>query len=64
MDIAGNDSMQALILAIHMIGAQLYASEAHEAGRLRDPGNPKGGYGFPVPNGLRDLLVGSDKQFF
>ena len=62
--IAGNDSMQALILAIHMIGAQLYSSEAHETGRLRDPGWPKGGYGFPVPNGLRDLLVGSDKQFF
>lgn len=61
---AGNDSMQALILAIHMIGAELYTSAYHRAGQLRDPGNPEGGYGFPVPNSLRDLLVGSDKQLF
>lgn len=64
IDVAGNDSMQALILAIHMIGAELYTSEYHRTGQLRDPANPEGGYGFPVPNSLRDLLVGSDRRFF
>jgi hypothetical protein len=45
-----------------MIGADLYTSEPHKAGRLR--WNELGaGYGFPVPANLRDLLIGEDRQF-
>jgi hypothetical protein len=62
IDAYGKDAMQALELALRMIGAQLYASEYHASGELMwlEPGK---GYGFPVPNSLRDLLVGDDKTF-
>jgi len=58
----GVDSMQALILALQMIGAELYSSAAHEAGSLfwDKPGN---GYGFPVMPSLRDLLVEEDARY-
>jgi hypothetical protein len=59
---AGEDAMQALELAIRMIGALIYTSDHHESGRLMwlEAGR---GYGFPVPNGIRDLLVGDDRRF-
>jgi hypothetical protein len=59
---AGTDSVQALVFALQMIGAELYASKHHEAGHLvwMEPGQ---GYGFPVPNGIRDLLVGDDARY-
>jgi hypothetical protein len=58
----GVDAIQALELALKMIGAQIYASNHHESGMLEwlEPGK---GYGFPVPNGIRDLLVGDDKKY-
>jgi len=58
----GVDSMQALILALQMIGAELHSSAAHGAGQLfwDKPGN---GYGFPVMPSLRDRLVGEDAQY-
>ena len=58
----GVDAVQALELALKMIGAQIYASDHHESGMLEwlEPGK---GYGFPVPNGIRDLLVGDDKEY-
>jgi hypothetical protein len=58
----GIDAVQALELALRMIGAQIYASDHHDSGRLEwlEPGK---GYGFPVPNGIRDLLVGDDKKY-
>jgi hypothetical protein len=61
--IHGIDSMQALVLAMHMIGSDLYASKYHENGTLvfDKPGN---GYGFPVANIARDALIGDDKRFF
>jgi hypothetical protein len=59
----GADGVQALFNALQMIGIQLYTSQYHARGQLiwDAPGN---GYGFPVPKGSRDWLVGSDKRFF
>jgi hypothetical protein len=56
----GFDSLQALVLALQMIGAEIYSSAYHREGRLRAYDNEKG-YGFPVAASLRDLLVGADK---
>jgi hypothetical protein len=58
----GIDAVQALELALKMIGAQIYASDHHASGNLmwEAPGK---GYGFPVTSGIRDLLVGDDKKF-
>ncbi len=58
----GVDAVQALMFALQMIGAEIYASAHHASGRLvwLAPGF---GYGFPVPNNIRDLLVGEDKRF-
>ena len=59
----GIDAVQALELAMQLIGVELYCSEAHEGGRLvwMDKGR---GYGFPVTHNLRDKLVGDDAKFF
>lgn len=58
----GVDSTQALLVALQMIGAELYTSDHHKAGRLMfdEPGR---GYGFPVTQSLRDLLVGEDAKY-
>jgi len=55
----GIDAIQSLLLALQMIGAQIYTSDYHTAGNLmwQAPGQ---GYGFPVPNNIRDLLMGND----
>lgn len=55
----GLDAMQALILALQMIGAEIYASAYHQDGGLFWE-RPGGGYGFPTPPGFSDLLVGDD----
>jgi hypothetical protein len=62
MAAGGVDSVQALELAFEIIGAQIYTSDHHASGKLvwLEPGK---GYGFPVPSGIRDLLVGDDKRF-
>ena len=56
----GIDAVQALELALKMIGALIYASDHHASGKLMwlEPGK---GYGFPVTSGIRALLVGEDK---
>ena len=56
----GVDAVQALELALKMIGALIYASDHHASGKLMwlEPGK---GYGFPVTKGIRDLLEGDDK---
>jgi hypothetical protein len=61
LDAMGVDAVQALELALRMIGACIYGSDHHESGNLiwEAPGQ---GYGFPVPNTIRDLLVGEDKK--
>lgn len=57
----GADAIQALINAFQMIGSELYCSEEHKSGRLWWA-KKWIGYGFPVPNNIRDLLVGDDKK--
>jgi len=59
---AGVDAVQALHHALQMIGAELYTSPQHEAGKLEWLA-PAFGYGFPVANNIRDLLIGDDKLF-
>jgi hypothetical protein len=53
----GGDSVQALVLALSLVGAQLYCSAEYEAGRLSwDYGAVKGDLGFPVPPNIQDVL--------
>ena len=61
MTARGGDAVQALEIALKLIGAQLYASAYHQDGSLvfRMPG---AGNGFPVPANMRDLLVGDDAK--
>jgi len=54
--------VQALVIALKLVGTELYTSEAHAGGRLRWE-TEGGGYGFPVPGTIRDLLVGDDARF-
>jgi len=58
----GVDSVQALVIAFQMVGAELYTSRYHDAGTLifDAPGN---GYGFPLPANMRDMLVGDDAKY-
>lgn len=58
---AGVDAVQALLLALQMIGAEVYTSLHHKAGRLEWLGAGRG-YGFPVPNSIQDLLIGDDRK--
>lgn len=59
----GFDAVQALVIAMQMIAAELYVSAYHEAGQLAF-GSPGSGYGFPLPANVRDLAVGEDARFF
>ncbi|MCG5234411.1 DUF6968 family protein [Xanthobacter oligotrophicus] len=59
----GEDALQSLTIALQMIGADLYTSTYHQEGSLRAYDSEEG-YGFPVPNNLRDLLIGVDKMSF
>ena len=62
MTARGIDAIQALEIAMKMIGAHLYTSKQHEAGELMF--DKRGaGYGFPVPQNMRDLLIGDDAKF-
>lgn len=60
MEAMGVDAVQALELAMKMIGAFIYTSDHHASGNLtwEVPGK---GYGFPVSHNIRDLLIGDDK---
>lgn len=58
----GFDSIQAIFIALGMIGAEIYSSNYHKAGNLFW-GEPGKGYGFPVARNLRDLLIGDDARF-
>ena len=59
----GVDSLQSLLFALKMLGVEIYTSNYHKSGRLvwTEPGQ---GYGLPVTQNLRDLLVGDDAKFF
>lgn len=58
----GFDSIQAILIALGMVGAEIYSSNYHKAGNLFW-GEPRKGYGFPVLPDLRDLLIGDDAKF-
>ena len=53
----GVDEVQALVLALSMIGAELYCSEEYRAGRLKWDCGRDGDLGFPVPENIRDVLL-------
>ncbi len=59
----GRTSVQALTVALKMIGADIYSSSYHKSGKLRLTA-PGQGYGFPVPASIRDLLEGDDTKYF
>jgi hypothetical protein len=56
---SGIDSIQAITLALQMIGAEIYTSAYHKSGSLKWS-KQADGYGFPVTRNIRDLLVGDD----
>jgi hypothetical protein len=56
----GVDAVQALQLAMQMIGAELYTSPEAQSKQISwDGGGVAGDLGFPVPDGLQDLLPAS-----
>jgi len=59
----GVDAVHVIETALRLIGAVIYASEEHASGNLmwQTLGS---GYGFPVPNEIRDLLIGDDTSLF
>ena len=59
MQSGGFDAMQALTIALQMIGAEIDASLYHQSGKLYWE-RPGGGYGFPVVSSLRHFLLGDD----
>jgi hypothetical protein len=58
----GADAMQALIIALQMVGAELYTSTAHQDGLLSSI-DGEAGYGFPVGPIIRDLLTDRDRAY-
>ena len=58
----GSDAIQALFCALQIIGAEINCSDEHQAGLL-SWGDDGAGYGFPVPHGIRDLLIGDDAKY-
>ncbi len=57
----GIDSVQSLLIAVQLIGIEIYTSEAHRSGKLMWQAHGDG-YGFPLPSGIRDLYEGNDKS--
>ena len=58
----GVDAVQALVMALQMVGVEIYTSHHHKSGRLRWLADGEG-YGFPVSNNARDLLEGNDAKY-
>ncbi len=58
----GLDSVQALELALKMIGSEIYTSEYHKS-KMLSWEKPGRGYGFPVARNMRDLLEGDDAKY-
>ena len=55
--------MEALIIAIKMVGVDLYLSSYHRSGKPMF-GVSGSGYGFPVVTTMRDPLQGDDAKYF
>ncbi|MCX7310122.1 MAG: hypothetical protein NTZ72_20125 [Afipia sp.] len=62
-DALGFDGAQALIHAFQTVGSEIYASDEHKSGQLFWS-NFRRGYGFPVPQNIRDVLIGDDADYF
>jgi len=60
---AGIDALQAVHAAMQRIAIELYMSPYHAKGLLAWGDGDDAGYGFPMPKGGRDLLVGYDRDF-
>jgi uncharacterized protein DUF6968 len=58
---AGVDSIQALMLALQLIGIEIYTSRYHRSRSLKWLEKYQG-YGFPLSPNVRDLLEGDDKN--
>lgn len=58
---AGHDAVQALFSAMQKIGIELYASNEGKSGHLT--WDDWRGFGFPVPQNMRDRLIGDDAKF-
>ena len=58
----GLDSMQALLCAMQKIGLDLYFSDAFKSGKLNWNADWHG-FGLPVPQNARDMLIGEDAKF-
>jgi hypothetical protein len=59
---AGNDSVQALLGAMQMIGSDIVASTYYASGEIVLDASYLG-CGFPVPHNIRHLLRGDDAKF-
>jgi hypothetical protein len=59
----GNDAIAAIFGAIEKVGMELYMSRYHHE-RSMTWLNPWIGYGFPLPKGARDELIGDDQRFY
>jgi hypothetical protein len=46
-----------------MVGSEIYASSEHQSGQLTWT-ESRTGYGFPVPQNIRNVLVGDDANYF
>ncbi|WP_035715114.1 DUF6968 family protein [Azorhizobium doebereinerae] len=62
MSSRGFDAVQALLMAMQMIAADIYASNYHAAGQLHFQPDWEG-YGFPVTGMMRDMLIGDDRKY-
>ena len=59
----GNDALHALHLVQMKIGSELYMSRYHHERKLWWL-KPWVGYGFPLPKGARDELIGDDQRYY
>jgi hypothetical protein len=62
-EVLGNDALHALNMAQQKIATDLYMSRYHHERKMSWI-KPWVGYGFPMPKGARDLLIGSDKEYY
>ena len=58
---SGSDAVQALLVALQMIGSEIYTSNYQKTGGVTYQGLD--GCGFPVPPTLRHLLTPEDAKY-
>ena len=59
----GNDALHAIDMAQQKIATDLYMSRYHHERKMWWI-KPWIGYGFPMPKGARDLLIGDDQEYY